>query len=91
MELKSKPLSQAHALSTRWGRTATFLTRSAGHRDHLYGDQHSIKFPMMALRTSMELGPVRHALSQIVVSGEMVVFPPFVKPPPKPPAKVESP
>jgi len=31
----------------------------------------------MALRTQMNLGPARHALAQMVVAGEMVVFPPF--------------
>lgn len=31
----------------------------------------------MALRTGMDLGPVRHVLSQMVVAGTMTVFPPF--------------
>ncbi len=47
-------------------------------RDNILFGERGLKWPMMALRTQMELGPCRHALAQMVVAGEMVVFPPFV-------------
>ena len=46
----------------------------------LYG-QRRFGWPLMALHTQRELGPVRHAISQMVVAGTMTIFPPFVKPP----------
>ena len=75
--LKTKLLSEMHRQSTNMGRESCRLTKMAGRKDVLYGSNHSIKYPMVALRTQIDLGPARHALSQIVVSGEMVVFPPF--------------
>lgn len=75
--LKTKLLTHAHSQSTRIGRASRAVTDRAGRQDVLYGDNHHVKHPLMALRTQMDMGPARHALSQIVVSGEMVVFPPF--------------
>lgn len=75
--LKTRLLSEMHHRSTSMGRESTRLTKAAGRKDVLYGENHGIKHPLVALRTQMDLGPARHALSQIVVSGEMVVFPPF--------------
>lgn len=75
--LKAKLLSHSYRLSTRMGRAARAVTEKAARQDILYGDNHAVKYPLMALRTQMDMGPARHALSQIVVSGEMVVFPPF--------------
>ena len=62
----------------------TFRKEALSHpsqRGLLYGSRE-FKWPMIALKTSLDLGPARHALSQMVVSGEMIVFPPFVRPPP---------
>ncbi len=75
--LKTKLLSQSYILSTRMGRAARAVTDRAGRQNILYGVNHAVRHPIMALRTQMDMGPARHALSQIVVSGEMVVFPPF--------------
>ncbi|MFT5584982.1 MAG: hypothetical protein ACI9VR_002570 [Cognaticolwellia sp.] len=75
--LKAKLLSHSYTLSTRIGRAALALSNKAGRQNILYGTAHVVRYPLMALRTQMDMGPVRHALSQIVVSGEMVVFPPF--------------
>lgn len=75
--LKAKLLSHSYTLSTRMGRASRVVSEQRRQPDSLYGSNHSVKHPMMALRTQMDMGPARHALSQIVVSGEMVVFPPF--------------
>lgn len=37
--------------------------------------------PMLALRTSRNLGPVRHVLSQRIVAGVMIVHQPKLGPP----------
>lgn len=55
----------------------------------LYG-QRRFGWPLMALHTQRELGPVRHAISQMVVAGTMTIFPPFVKPP-SPPVETDKP
>lgn len=52
--------------------------------------QRRFGWPMMALQTQRELGPVRHAISQMVVSGTMTIFPPWVKPPAPPPHDPDS-
>lgn len=49
----------------------------------LYG-QRRFGWPMMALQTQRELGPVRHAVSQMVVAGTMTIYPPWLKPPEPP-------
>jgi hypothetical protein len=74
--LKAKLLSHSYSISTRIGRASRAASGTA-RQDILYGPNHAVKYPLMALRTQMDMGPARHALSQIVVSGEMVVFPPF--------------
>ena len=68
--------------SSRFARESGRVT-SRSHSSLLHGSR-DFGWPVMALRTSFALGPVRHALSQMVVAGTMSVFPPFVKvrPPP---------
>lgn len=75
--LKANLLSHSYTLSTRMGQAARAVTDKAGRQNILYGVNHAVRHPIMALRTQMDMGPARHALSQIVVSGEMIVFPPF--------------
>lgn len=77
------PFRRVHQDATRLSEAAQQLT-SAAHTSLLHG-QRAFGWPTLALRTSFTLGPVRHALSQMVVAGTMTVFPPFVpnKPPPK--------
>jgi hypothetical protein len=86
--LAHSPLKYNHAMTARWIKQAmTFHDHL--RRDLLYGGR-ALRWPIMALRTSLDFGPVRHALAQMVVSGEMVVFPPFVKSFPKPKGQADS-
>ena len=45
-------------------------------KDVLQG-QRGVRYPLMALTTQRSMGPARHALSQKVVGGTMVIHPPF--------------
>jgi hypothetical protein len=75
-DLNRSRLTRSHVVAGRFLRTA--LHRQRFCRDNILYGERGLKWPMMALRTQMELGPCRHALAQMVVAGDMVVFPPFV-------------
>jgi hypothetical protein len=47
-------------------------------KDVLQG-QRGVRYPLIALTTQRSMGPFRHVLSQKVVSGTMVIHPPFVR------------
>lgn len=65
----------AHAASIRLHRRMARTTTGL-HRDLLHGDRQ-FGWPMAALSVQQDLGPVRHALSQMIVAGTMTVFPPI--------------
>jgi len=68
-------LTRSHAVPSRFLRSSLHSRRFS--RDNILYGERGLKWPLMALRTQMNLGPARHALAQMVVAGEMVVFPPF--------------
>lgn len=77
-KLPIQPLRQTHRPAGRLFRISAHSTpRFRG--DLLYGDRQ-FGWPLAALRVQQELGPVRHALSQLVVAGVMTVFPPWGPP-----------
>jgi hypothetical protein len=45
-------------------------------KDVLQG-QRGVRYPLIALTTQRSMGPARHALSQKVVGGTMVIHPPY--------------
>ena len=55
------------------GRADLFLSRAAS----VCRGRRQFGRPMMALNADKRLGPVRHALAQMVVAGTMVVEPPI--------------
>lgn len=72
----NSPLRREHVRAARFkaaseGRTPNF------HQDILLGERN-FGWPLMALRTQSNLGPCRHALSQMVVAGTLTVLPPFM-------------
>ena len=71
--LLASPLRDLHRSSSRFERRA--LQRQL-HTDRLYGER-LLKYPMLALQSSPDLGSCRHALSQMVVAGTMDVRPPI--------------
>lgn len=80
--MKPSPLRREHAHVARFQAVATGPT--ARHHQNLLIGERQFGWPLMALRTKSELGPCRHALSQMVVAGTMTVFPPFMSKPPVP-------
>jgi hypothetical protein len=66
----------AHVRSRRLGQRVVRSLAEA-RSNVLFGDQRGIKRPLIALTTKKEMGPVRHALSQMVVAGVMTVHPPM--------------
>lgn len=81
------PFQHVYQTSTRLSEAAVQLTGRA-HSSLLHGERN-FGWPTLALRTSFTLGPVRHALSQMVVAGTMTIFPPFV--PNRAPPKSDAP
>jgi len=53
-----------------------YKNRLHKNKDLLQG-KRGIRFPLISLSTQRDMGPYRHALSQKVVGGTMVVHPPF--------------
>lgn len=77
----TSPFRQNHDVSCRLGALRTVAAER--ERCRLYGTR-KVRFPLMALMTSQELGAVRHALSQRVVAGTLQISYPFrPKPVPK--------
>lgn len=74
-ERTSESLRSTHRPAGRLYRRA-ILNTPTFKLDLLYGDRQ-FGWPLAALRAQQELGPVRHALSQMVVAGVMTVFPPW--------------
>lgn len=74
--IKRSVLCHEHTLATHLFRSATDLSRRI--RTAPFQGDRAIKWPMLALRTGMRMGPCRHALSQAVVAGTMIVQPPVV-------------
>jgi hypothetical protein len=62
-------LSAQHGVAMRLGEQARMLPF---REDSLYGTR-SVKKPLIAITAKKEPGPVRHALSQMVVAGTMTV------------------
>ena len=89
-DLSRSRLTRSHAVTGRFLRTS--LHRRRVRRENILFGERGLKWPLMALRTQMDLGPARHALAQMVVAGEMVVFPPFVPnfPTPQAPKKAQD-
>ena len=77
-----------HVRSRRLGQRVV-RSLAAARTDLLFGHQRGIKRPLIALTTKKEMGPVRHALSQMVVAGVMTVHPP-VRPGAEPVKAAES-
>lgn len=72
-----RPLSalrRAHAEACRLGRQRGPSVRREA-RVVIYGDRR-LRFPLLALTTSQELGPARHALEQRIVAGFTATPPP---------------
>lgn len=69
------PFRVRYVDAVRLDRGATKKTRK--YRSKLLFGSRQFGWPLMALRTGMDLGPVRHVLSQMVVAGTMTVYPPF--------------
>jgi hypothetical protein len=70
----TSPFRDGWQISCRLGQRRTMdLTHE---RTRLYG-VHKMRYPLLALQVSQDLGPARHALSQRVVSGTMNVRYPF--------------
>jgi|GEM_PF-4541023 len=71
------PFDKEHA----WVRTfgiQRHIPREHEYRQLLYGPPNRrIKYPLVSLMTSQELGPCRHALAQRVVAGTMEVHTTF--------------
>ena len=68
-------LEQAHLEGCRLGGARSDVPLQH-HRSVLYGDRR-IRYPLVALQTSQELGPARHAVAQRTVAGFLQVhFPP---------------
>ena len=55
---------------------ASFKKQLRKQKDVLQG-QRGVRYPLIALTTQRSMGPARHALSQKVVGGTMVIHPPF--------------
>lgn len=62
-------LAAQHGVAMRLGEQARMLPF---REDSLYGTR-SVKKPLIAITTKKDPGPVRHALSQMVVAGTMTV------------------
>lgn len=72
-----RPLSalrRAHADACRLGRERGPSVRREA-RAVLYGDRR-LRYPLLALTTSQEMGPARHALEQRIVAGFTAAPPP---------------
>ena len=80
------PFRRDHAASAQF--RALALSVSARVHDRVLHGERTFGWPVMALRTSFALGPVRHALSQRTVAGTMTVFPPILA---RPSAPAEGP
>lgn len=84
-----RPLSalrRAHAEASRLGQQRGPSAHGQA-RAVTYGDRR-LRFPLLALTTSQDMGPARHALEQRVVAGFVAVerpAPRIVPPAPRPP------
>ena len=70
--LFQSPMRRSHDRAARFHRHALGAHL---HSDLLHGER-DFQWPLMALRTTQDLGNCRHALSQMVVAGTMSVHPP---------------
>jgi hypothetical protein len=75
---RRSPFVRNHEAATTLSRTSVEILGRM--RKNLLVGERGMKWPAMALhsQTQMTEGPVRHALSQMVVAGTMVVHPPFM-------------
>ena len=77
------PLRTNHGLAVRLSLRGPLRSAWSGHS--LLAGHRVFGWPLMALHASRDLGPVRHALAQRVVSGTMTVHPPLlIQAPPEP-------
>lgn len=87
--LRWSPLRQAHREAHRLLQEL-FLPRILQDRRMLYG-RHLMRYPLMALLVSREMGPVRHAISQRTVAGTVLILAPKPERVPAAPGGVKPP
>ncbi len=81
-DLRSPALTVGSTVGRHGYDTATLLARQVDQRlarkaDSLCMGMRHFGKPMMAITAKQEMGPVRHALSQMVVAGVMTSHPPI--------------